>query len=372
MPDEPLFASAARGELAKPQVLEREARRMLRDPKASALGDNFAGQWLMLRNLRDANPDPKLFPAFNDTLRDAMKEESLLFFGEIVQRDRSILDFLNGNFSYVNEPLAKHYGIAGIKGDKFQRVVFSGENARQRSGILTQASILTVTSNPTRTSPVKRGKWVLEQLFGTPPPPPPPGVPELKDNHKIRTAATMRQRMEEHRRNPDCASCHTRMDPIGFSLENYDALGRWRWKEGTLPINASGTLPDSGRFVGPNQLKALLLKKGGDFRRAFSEKMLTYALGRGLTEEDRCVLDGISADVAKQDNRFSSLIIAVVQSEPFRKRRAEPLTKPATTKPATNKSPVAKPAMKQASAKKASAIKAAAKPKISSTRGDMS
>jgi hypothetical protein len=186
MPDEPLFASAARGELAKPQVLEREARRMLRDPKASALGDNFAGQWLMLRNLRDANPDPKLFPAFNDTLRDAMKEESLLFFGEIVQRDRSILDFLNGNFSYVNEPLAKHYGIAGIKGDKFQRVVFSGENARQRSGILTQASILTVTSNPTRTSPVKRGKWVLEQLFGTPPPPPPPGVPELKDNHKIR------------------------------------------------------------------------------------------------------------------------------------------------------------------------------------------
>jgi hypothetical protein len=226
----------------------------------------------MLRNLSDVNPDPKLFPAFSDELRDSMKQESLLFFSEIVQHDRSILDFLNGNFSYVDERLAKHYGIKGVHGDKFQRVVFSGESARQRSGVLTQASVLTVTSNPTRTSPVKRGKWVLEQLLGTPPPPPPPGVPDLKDNPTIRTAATMRQRMEEHRRNPDCASCHTRMDPIGFSLENYDAVGRWRAKEGNLPINASGSLPESGRFVGPNQLKTLLLKKDGEFRRAFSRR----------------------------------------------------------------------------------------------------
>ncbi|HVF09825.1 MAG TPA: DUF1592 domain-containing protein, partial [Abditibacteriaceae bacterium] len=323
MPDDELLAVAARGELTQPAVLEREARRMLQDPKARALADNFAGQWLMLRNLRDVSPDPKNFPHFNDNLREAMKQESLLFFGEIVKQDRSILDFLDGKFTYLNDQLAEHYGIDGITGDKFQRVALTGAAARERGGVLTHASVLTVTSNPTRTSPVKRGKWVLEQLLGTPPPPPPPGVPDLKDNHAARTATTLRERMADHLKNPECASCHTRMDPIGFSLENYDAVGRWRWRDGDFPINASATLPDSGRFVGPNQLKAVLMRKSSQFSRAFAEKMLTYALGRGLEAGDKRAVDDITKTVAAKEHRFSALITAVVHSDPFRKSRSE-------------------------------------------------
>jgi mono/diheme cytochrome c family protein len=323
MPDDALLTVAARGELTKQAVLEREARRMLQDPKAKALADNFAGQWLMLRNLHNVDPDPKLFPDFNDKLREAMKQESLLFFDEVVSKDRSILDFLDGKFTYVNGDLARHYGIAGVNGDSFQRVVLTGASARERGGVLTQASVLTVTSNPTRTSPVKRGKWVLEQLLGTPPPPPPPGVPQLKENQATSMATSVRQRMQEHLKNPECASCHTRMDPIGFSLENYDAVGRWRTQDGNLPINASGTLPDSGRFVGPNQLKAILVQKRNQFARAFSEKMLTYALGRGLVTGDKCVVDNITKTLAAQDYRFSALITAIVLSDSFRKTSGE-------------------------------------------------
>lgn len=325
-PDDELMKEAESGALQKPEVLQAQAQRMLRDPKARALADNFAGQWLMLRNLRDVAPDPNLYPDWNDQLRAAMKQESLLFFEEVVQKNRSITDFLDGKFTYLNETLAKHYGISGVRGANFQRIALTGELARQRGGVLTQASVLTVTSNPTRTSPVKRGKWVLENFWGTPPPPPPPGVSQLKESRVISSTLTMRQRMEEHRKNPACASCHSRMDPIGFSLENYDATGKWRAKEGTLPIDTSGVLSDGTRFVGPVQFKAILMKKQNQFVRAFSEKMLTYALGRGLETSDKCVVDAIYKHVNENKNTFGSLIEAVVASDSFRKQRVETQT----------------------------------------------
>ena len=331
-PDEELMKEAQSGALQKPQVLQAQARRMLRDPKARALADNFAGQWLMLRNLRDVEPDPALYPNWNDQLRAAMKQESLLFFEEVVQKNRSITDFLDGKFTYLNESLAKHYGISTVRGTNFQRVALVGELARQRGGILTQASVLTVTSNPTRTSPVKRGKWVLENFWGTPPPPAPPGVAQLKESRVISSTLTMRKRMEEHRKNPDCASCHSRMDPIGFSLENYDATGKWRVKEGNLAIDTSGALSDGTRFVGPVQFKTILMKKQGQFVRAFSEKMLTYSLGRGLETSDKCVVDEIYKHVGANKNSFGSLIEAIVVSDSFRKQRVELPTAKATKK----------------------------------------
>jgi hypothetical protein len=226
------------------------------------------------------------------------------FCEEIIREDRSIIDFLDAKFTYVNEPLAKHYGIPDIKGPEFKRVVFTGPQARQRGGLLTQASVLTVTSNPTRTSPVKRGKWVLEQVLGAAPPPPPPDVPDLSEDKKVINGATMRQRMVQHREDPGCASCHARMDPIGFGLENYDAIGAWRTKEGRFPVDASGELA------------------GG-----LAEKMLTYSLGRGLERSDKPTVDAITKSVATDDYRFSALVLAVVQSEPFRNKRMEAVKK---------------------------------------------
>src|SRR5262249_24912435 len=260
------------------------------------------------------------FPMFNDDLRASMRTETMMFFEAVVQEDRSILDFIDARYTFLNEALAKLYGISGVTGSSFRRVAVDGT---QRGGILTQASILTVTSNPTRTSPVKRGKWVLEQMLGTPPPPPPPNVPLLADDKKGPLTGTLRQRMEEHRKNPLCASCHARMDPLGFGLENYDAIGAWRTQDGDLPVDASGTLPGSVSFRGPAQLKAILKGKKALFTHALSEKMLTYALGRGLEATDRCVVDKMAADVAKNDYRFSALVTAVVQSDPFRKRRGD-------------------------------------------------
>ena len=326
-PDDQLMQLAQSGQLQKPEVLQAQAARMLRDPKAHALADNFAGQWLMLRNLRDVAPDPELYPDWNDKLRAAMKQESLLFFQEVVDKNRSITDFLDGKFTYLNETLARHYGISTVRGDNFQRIELKGELARERGGVLTQASVLTVTSNPTRTSPVKRGKWVLENFWGTPPPPPPPGVPQLRENRVISSTLTMRKRMEEHRKNPDCASCHARMDPIGFSLENYDATGAWRTKEGAMPIDTSAVLADGTRFVGPIQFKAVLMQKKVQFVGAFSQKMLTYALGRGLETGDKCNVDAIVKHVAASGNTFGSLIEAIVVSDAFRKQRVEVVNK---------------------------------------------
>src|SRR5206468_6325729 len=247
------------------------------DGKARALVESFAGQWLELRSLKAVTPDTALFPAFDEALRAAMLKESELFFEAIVKEDRSILDFLDADFTFLNERLARHYGINGVRSDQFQRVHLTDD---QRGGILTQASILTVTSNPTRTSPVKRGKWILENLLGTPPPPPPPDVPELKEGKEL--TGTLRQRMEQHRANPSCATCHQRMDPLGFGFENYDAIGAWRTKDGKFAVDAGGVLPDGRKFNGPAELRKILKERQAEFTRCLTEKLLTYALGRGM------------------------------------------------------------------------------------------
>jgi hypothetical protein len=318
MPDEELTSLAARKQLSS--NLEAQVRRMLKDPKAQALIENFAVQWLQLRNLQTITPDPKLFPTFDDRLRAAMLKETELFFGAIVREDRSILDLIDADFTFVNGRLARHYGIDGVYGDEFRRVSLAG---KPRGGLLTQASILTVTSNPTRTSPVKRGKWVLEQILGTPPPPPPPNVPELATDEKAQLKGSLRQRMEQHRVNPNCAVCHTNMDALGFAFENFDAVGAFRTKDGTFPIDPSGTLPDGKSFQGPAELKTILKGKKELFSRCLTEKMLTYALGRGVESYDRPTVEAITAALAKNGYRFSSLVLEIVKSEPFRLRRGK-------------------------------------------------
>lgn len=324
MPDAELFALADAKTLREKGVLEMQVKRMLRDPKARALTDNFAGQWLQLRSVHAATPDPKLFPTFNEKLRDAMIRETELFFETVIKEDRSILDFLDADFTFVNETLAKHYKIPNIKGDTFQRVALTGE---QRGGILTHASILTITSNPTRTSLVKRGKWILENILNTPPPPPIPDAGELpEDGAELK--GTLRQRMEMHRSKPICASCHQRMDPLGFALENYDPIGAWRTKDGKFPIDSTGTLPNGRTFNGSKELRQLLKgTKELEFRRCLAEKMLTYALGRGLESYDKCAVDDICKAVAANDNRFSSLVVAIVRSDPFQLRKGRGATK---------------------------------------------
>jgi mono/diheme cytochrome c family protein len=317
MPDEELFENARKGTLRK--NLAVQVKRMLKDSKSRALVDNFVGQWLQTRNLMSMTPDPSLFPSFDGVLRKAMVQETELFVNEIIKEDRSILDFLDGNFTFVNERLAKHYGIKDIKGTEFRKVTLDD----QRGGVITQASILTVTSNPTRTSPVKRGKWILENILGTPPPPPPPDAGELSDDKEVVLKGSLRQRMEMHRAKPMCATCHQRMDPLGFGLENFDGIGGWRDKDGKFPIDSSGVLPGGKSFKGPKELRAILKAKAPDFRRCLSEKMLTYALGRGLESYDKCALDDICAALVKNGDRFSSLVIAVVQSEPFQLRRGK-------------------------------------------------
>jgi hypothetical protein len=249
-----------------------------------------------------------------------MKTETELFFQCIVNEDRSVLDFLDARYTFLNEQLAKHYGIDGVQGSDFRRVVLTGD---QRGGILTQASLLTVTSNPTRTSPVKRGKWVMENLLGTPLPPAPPGVPPLVDDNKGPLVGTLRQRMEQHRANPACATCHARMDPIGFGLENFDAVGKWRIVDGDTPIDPSGVLPDGSKFSGPAQLKQVLMRKQNQFVHCLAEKLMTYALGRGLERTDHCNLDGIVSSTQKDGDRFSALVAAIVQSDPFREQRRD-------------------------------------------------
>jgi hypothetical protein len=314
MPDEELFALAAQGRLR--QDLEAQVRRMLGDPKSSAFVQNFAGQWLTIRKLDTVTPDPKQFPDFDADLRSAMSRETEMFFEAILREDRSILDFLDADFSFVNERLARHYGIAGVTGKEFRRVKLPAN----RGGILTQASILTLTSNPTRTSPVKRGKWVLDQILNTPPPPPPPDVPAFPEEKQL--TGSLRQVMEMHRANTLCASCHQRMDPIGFAFENYDATGAWRDKDGPFAIDPSGVLPGGQSFRGPAELKVILKDKGDQFSRCLAEKLLTYALGRGLESYDRCAVDVILEALDANDHRFSTLLVEVIQSEPFQKRTA--------------------------------------------------
>nr|WP_202920732.1 DUF1592 domain-containing protein [Urbifossiella limnaea] len=321
MPDAELFELAGKNQLTP--NLPAQVKRMLADPKANTLVESFAMQWLQLQPLKNAQPDAKLFPQFNDRLRAAMFQETKLFLGEIVRQDRSVLDILDADFTYVNADLARLYGLkdaarGGRRQEEFVRVALAGTN---RGGVLTQASVLTVTSNPTRTSPVKRGRWVLEQLLGTPPPPPPPNVPELEEAGKKTTALTLRARMEEHRKNAACASCHAKMDPLGFGLENFDAVGAFRAKDGDAAIDPSGELPGGVKFAGPVELKKILLTKKDLFARCLAEKLLTYAVGRGLEFTDKRAVDKVVAGLARQDYKFSALVTEVVQSDPFRLRR---------------------------------------------------
>jgi hypothetical protein len=317
MPDDALLAEAQRGTLRR--NLDAQVRRMLRDPKSAALVENFAGQWLQLRNLRLAMPDAQTFPAWNDSLRGAMQRETELFFEHIVREDRSVLEFLTADYTFNNEQLARHYGIPGVTGDAFQKVSLKGT---PRAGVLTHGSILTLTSNPTRTSPVKRGKWILENILATPPPPPLPDVPELKEGKEL--TGTLRQRMEQHRDNPACASCHARMDPIGFGFENFDGIGAWRTTDGGSPVDSSGRLVAGEGFKGPSELVAILSRKRrDDFTRCLAEKLLTYALGRGLDHPDRCAVDQITKGLVKGEFKFSALVLEITRSVPFQMRRGE-------------------------------------------------
>jgi hypothetical protein len=320
MPDGELFALAEKGRLRR--ELTKQIHRMLKDAKSDALVHNFAGQWLQLRNLKVMAPDRQVFSSFDDELRAAMAMETELFFMNIIREDRSVMEFLTADYTFVNERLARHYGLKQkVTGQGFQRVLLKGSG---RAGILTHASVLTVTSNPTRTSPVKRGKWVLENLLAEPPPPPPPNVPPLIEGKEAATSASLRERMEKHRQDPLCASCHAQMDPIGFSLENFDGVGAWRDRDGAFSIDASGRLPGGDRFSGADGLRSLLASKRKEqFLRCMAEKMLTYALGRGLEYYDRCALETIVAQMERQDCRFSALIEAVVNSVPFQRRRGE-------------------------------------------------
>ena len=319
LPDDELFAQAERKTLRK--NLEAQVKRMLKNEKSRALVDNFASQWLQTRNLDLVTPDKGAFPSFDDALRTAMRRETELFFEAVLRQDRSVQDFIDGDYTFLNERLARHYGISGISGPEFRRVSLQGT---PRGGVITHASVLTITSNPTRTSPVKRGKWVLENLLGTPPPPPPPDVPELKEGQDVMLTGTLRQRVEQHRANPVCAGCHARMDPIGFGFENFDGIGAWRDKDGQFDIDPAGQLVSGESFHGPEELRAVLLKsKRSEFVRCLSEKMLTYALGRGLEYYDKCAVDQITKGLRKTNYRFSSLILEVVKSTPFQMRRGE-------------------------------------------------
>ncbi len=317
MPDQELTSLADDGKLKDPAVLSQQVTRMLADPKSDALANNFAEQWLELRKLEIFEPDRKQFPEFSEQTRSDMATETKLFFNRVLRENRSVVDFLAGRYTYVNGNLAKLYGIPGISGNEFQKIALNDEN---RGGILTQASVLSVTSNPTRTSPTKRGKWVLEEILGTPPPPPPPGVGTIAEERSKLTATTLRKLMEEHRKNPACASCHARMDPIGFGLENFDAIGRWRTKEGEFSVDSSGVLPDGRNFSGPKELRDILLTNKQGFVRALSEKLLTYALGRGTTYADKKAIELIATKTEKSDYRFQSMIEAIVTSDPFMKQ----------------------------------------------------
>ncbi len=315
MPDDELRRLAKRGELSKPDVMQAQIRRMIADPKSNALIENFAGQWLQIRNLNGVTPDPDSFPAFDDSLRQAMKRETEMFFGALMREDRSVLELIDSDFTFLNERLAKHYGLDGVKGKEFQRVSLAKGSGR--GGILTHASILTITSNPTRTSPVMRGKWILEQILGTPPPPPPPDVEELEENEEAITSGSLRERLEKHREKTECATCHSKMDPLGFALENFDGIGAWRDVDGKFPIDPSGELPTGEAINGPDGLKKVL-KSRETFIRTLSENLLTFALGRGLEYFDKCAVDEICRQLKASEYRFSALIGGVVNSKPFR------------------------------------------------------
>jgi hypothetical protein len=320
MPDEGLFALACEGQLNQPKTLEKQVRRMLQDPKAAALAKNFGPQWLQTRRLKEFTPDPAKYPQFDEALRAAMERETELMFEHVVREDRSVLDFLSADHTFVNERLARHYGMAGIVGSAFRMVALTGTG---RGGVLTHGSVLAVTSNPTRTSAVQRGKWILENLLGSPPPPPPPGADSFGQIVDAPGGGTLRMRLDKHRKDTACASCHAAMDPLGFGLENFDAVGAWRTHDQGIAVDNSGQLPDGRTFHGPEELRALLAERTPDFARCLAEKMLVYALGRGLVPADRCAVDRIVRQLSANQYRFSSLVSGIVQSEPFRQANSK-------------------------------------------------
>ncbi|HJN46805.1 MAG: hypothetical protein CL477_09155 [Acidobacteria bacterium] len=318
IPDDELLEVAERGELGQPDALRRQVRRMLADPRSSALVENFAGQWLYLRNLPGVKPDPDAFPEFDDNLREAFRRETELFVGSQLREDRNVVELLTADYTFVNERLARHYGIPGIYGNQFRRVSLGGG---LRAGLLGQGSILTATSYPNRTAPTLRGKWVLDNLLGVPPPSPPPNVPALADGDSV-SVRSVRERLEAHRKNPVCASCHARMDPLGLALEPFDAIGGVRTHDGDAAIDASATLPDGSSFVGPAGVREHLLDRQERFVTSLTKKLLTYALGRGLEEYDPPAVRRIVRDAEANDYRWSSLVTGIVESMPFRMRRS--------------------------------------------------
>jgi hypothetical protein len=313
IPDEQLLNLASQGKLKDPVIFEQQVRRMMTDPRSEALITNFAGQWLYLRNLKDTHPDQNQFPDFDENLRDAMRRETELFFGSVMREDRSVLDLLTANYTFVNERLARHYGIPNVYGDHFRRITITDE---ARRGLLGQASFLTVSSYPNRTSPVLRGKFILTNFLGTPPPAPPPNVPPLKDDEPGKPL-TMKQKMEQHRANPACAVCHRVMDPIGFTLESFDAVGQWRTNDRGVPIDPSDTLSDGTKVRGAVNLRQVLLSRQDQFLSTLTEKLLTYALGRGVEYYDMPAVRAIVRDSSRNNYRFSSLIFGIVKSVPF-------------------------------------------------------
>ena len=321
LPDDELLELAERGRLKDPVVLEQQVQRMLADGRAKALVSNFAGLWLQVRNLRSVSPDPEAFPYFDEELREAFQQETELFLESMLREDRSVLDLLNADYTFLNERLARHYQIPNVYGSHFRRVTLAGENENRR-GLLGQGSILTVTSYANRTSLVLRGKWVMNNILGTPPPPPPPDVPFLKEQSKDGKVLSLRERMEQHRTNPSCASCHVVMDPLGFALENFDGIGHWRTDDGDSPVDSSGMLPDGSRFEGPKGLRKVLLDKEEQFVHTVTEKLLTYALGRGLEYYDAPAIRKIMREAAPNDYRWSALVRGIVRSTAFQMRRS--------------------------------------------------
>ncbi len=319
MPDEELLRHAEQKTLRTPEVLAAQVRRMLKDDKSKALVEAFGGQWLQFRGLESVNPDRERFPDFDNNLRLSMRQETELFLDSVMREDRSILDLIDGKYSFLNERLARHYGIPGVKGPEFRRVDLTGT---ERGGVITQASVLTVSSYATRTSTVLRGKWVLDNILNAPPPDPPAGVPRL-DEEKVGASASLRQQMEAHRTNPTCASCHVRMDPLGFGLENYDAIGAWRTQDGKWAIDPAGALPDGRSFHGPEELKQILKQDKDAFAAGITEKLLTYALGRGLERYDKKAVKAIATELPAKDYRFSALVLEIVNSLPFQMRRGD-------------------------------------------------
>jgi cytochrome c551/c552 len=320
-PDDELVNLAAQGKLKDSAVLEKQVRRMLADRRSEELVKNFAGQWLQLRTMQSSTPEGVIYPDFDDNLRQAMRTETEMFFESILREDRSVLDLLTANYTFVNERLAAHYGIPNIYGTQFRRVTLEG-NLAVRRGLLGKGAIQLVTSISDRTSPVERGKWVLMNILGTIPPEPPPNVPSLKPNgERLIAEQTMRQRMEEHRANPACASCHKMMDPIGFSLENFDGIGKWRTSEAGQPLDASGQLVDGTKIDGVASLREALLRYSPQFVRTVTEKLLTYGLGRGVEYDDMPTVRAIVREAAKKDYRFSALVLEIVKSPPFQMNR---------------------------------------------------